>query len=309
MNKLAKKCLLLLGIMSIVTVLAGSVGFLVNRANSDSVKGKLKIVTSFYPMYIATMNVVGDVEGVELTNLTKNQGGCLHEYQITTDDMKHMENASVFVTNGAGMESFVEDILTQYPHIKVIDSSDGCELLQSLEEEDEVNSHLWMDPDNYMKQIANIAKGLGEADEEHKEQYEANAKAYIEKIKKLKEDIIGSGLTVDSGKQENVIIFHDAFAYMAKVLGWTTAYAVDIDNDTAMSAGDVADIIEVIKEKNVTLLFAEKQFSDAIPKQIAGETGAKVCIIDSLVSGEMDKDAYIDGMHENIRAMQELLGE
>ena len=33
--------------------------------------GKLKIVTSFYPIYLETVNIVGDTDGVEVINLTK----------------------------------------------------------------------------------------------------------------------------------------------------------------------------------------------------------------------------------------------
>ena len=43
----------------------------------------LRIVTSFYPVYIATLNVAKDVPGVEVVNLTPPLTGCLHDYQMT----------------------------------------------------------------------------------------------------------------------------------------------------------------------------------------------------------------------------------
>ena len=45
---------------------------------------ELNIVTSFYPMYIATANIVDGAQNVKLTNLTAQTTGCLHDYQITT---------------------------------------------------------------------------------------------------------------------------------------------------------------------------------------------------------------------------------
>ena len=39
--------------------------------------GELTVVTSFYPMYIAAMNVIGDTPGVDLQNLSEPQSGCL----------------------------------------------------------------------------------------------------------------------------------------------------------------------------------------------------------------------------------------
>ena len=82
----------------------------------------LNIVTSFYPIYISTLNIVKDIPNVNLTNMTKAQTGCLHDYQLTPQDLKILENADILVINGAGMESFLEDIISQYPNIKIIDA-------------------------------------------------------------------------------------------------------------------------------------------------------------------------------------------
>ena len=50
-------------------------------------EGNLLVVTSFYPMYVAAENVIGDVEGVTLENLSEPQTGCLHDYQLTALDL------------------------------------------------------------------------------------------------------------------------------------------------------------------------------------------------------------------------------
>lgn len=60
----------------------------------------LTIVTSFYPMYVATLNVVDGVEGIQLKNLSEPQTGCLHDFQLTTADMKLLSTADVLIVNG-----------------------------------------------------------------------------------------------------------------------------------------------------------------------------------------------------------------
>ena len=70
--------------------------------------GNFHIVTSFYPMYIDAINITRGVDGVTVTNMTKPQTGCLHDYQLTTEDMKTLEKADAFIVNGAGMESFLD---------------------------------------------------------------------------------------------------------------------------------------------------------------------------------------------------------
>ena len=77
---------------------------------------KLKIVTSFYPIYLETMNITRGVSGVEVVNMTPPQTGCLHDYQLTPEDMKLLETADIFVVNGLGMESFLDKVVEARPN-------------------------------------------------------------------------------------------------------------------------------------------------------------------------------------------------
>lgn len=103
--------------------------------------GNLLVVTSFYPMYVATENVIGDVEGVTLENLSEPQTGCLHDYQLTAADMKLLSKADVFIVNGGGIESFLSDVAESYPDLKIVQACDGIDLLESAEETEESDSN------------------------------------------------------------------------------------------------------------------------------------------------------------------------
>ncbi len=103
--------------------------------------GNLLVVTSFYPMYVATENVISDVEGVTLENLSEPQTGCLHDYQLTAADMKLLSKADVFIVNGGGIESFLSDVAESYPDLKIVQACDGIDLLESAEETEESDSN------------------------------------------------------------------------------------------------------------------------------------------------------------------------
>ena len=103
--------------------------------------GNLLVVTSFYPMYVATENVIGDVEGVTLENLSEPQTGCLHDYQLTAADMKLLSKADVFIVNGGGIESFLSDVAESYPDLKIVQACDGIDLLESAEGTEESDSN------------------------------------------------------------------------------------------------------------------------------------------------------------------------
>ena len=107
--------------------------------------------------------------------------------------------------------------------------------------------------------------------------------------------------------QANIIIFHDSFAYFADACGLQVAEVIEIEEDNTLSAGQLAHLMQVIKEKEVQLLFVEKQYSTKVAEAVAKESGAKVYILDSLVTGDGDPDSYIRGMEENLAVLREAL--
>ena len=66
--------------------------------------GQTTIVTSFYPMYVLTLNVTDGIDGVTVQNMAEQNVGCLHDYQLRPGDLVRLEGADVFLANGGGME-------------------------------------------------------------------------------------------------------------------------------------------------------------------------------------------------------------
>ena len=136
----------------------------------------LRIVTSFYPIYLATLNVARDVPGVEIINLTRPLTGCLHDYQMTPGDLVTLEKADIFVVNGAGMETFLDKAVQQVPRLKLIQASDGIVLISTA---GIVNPHVWVSVSLHRQQVENIAAGLERLDPDHAVLYRKNALAYL----------------------------------------------------------------------------------------------------------------------------------
>ena len=70
-------------------------------------------------------NVAGGIPGVSVQNFTQPTTGCWHDYSVSPDDMKKLVGADLLVINGAGMESFLTNIIKQYPKMKLVDLSEG----------------------------------------------------------------------------------------------------------------------------------------------------------------------------------------
>lgn len=96
---------------------------------------KLQVMTSFYTMYDFAQKIGG--EHVQVTCMVPS-GTEPHDWEPSTKDITRMEQADVFIYNGAGMEHWVADVLAGLSNKKLIsvEASQGVSLLRSAEEED-----------------------------------------------------------------------------------------------------------------------------------------------------------------------------
>ena len=266
--------------------------------------GSFHIVTSFYPMYVATINITQGVDGVTVTNMTKPQTGCLHDYQIMTEDMKTLEKADAFVINGAGMESFLDKVVEQQKNLKIIDASKGIELLK---DDDEENPHVWLSVTDAILQVKNITEQLKAADPKHADAYEKNATAYIKKLEALKAEMHAE---LDTVPNKDIVTFHEAFPYFAKEFGLNIISVVEREPGTEPTPAELQATIEQVKKLPVKVLFTEPQYSPSAAETIARETGAKIYTLDPVVTGEANDqaiNAYIDTMKKNMETLKTAL--
>ena len=266
--------------------------------------GSFHIVTSFYPMYIATLNITQGIDGVTVTNMTKPQTGCLHDYQLMTEDMKTLEKADAFVINGAGMESFLDKVIKQQKSLKVIDASKGIDLLKDGDEE---NPHVWLSVTDAIAQVINIAEQLKAADPKHADAYEKNAAAYIKKLEALKTEMHAA---LDTVPNKDIVTFHEAFPYFAKEFGLNIISVVEREPGTEPTPAELQETIEQVKALPVKVLFTEPQYSPSAAETIARETGAKLYTLDPIVTGEANEqalNAYIDTMKKNMETLKTAL--
>lgn len=309
--------------MSIVLVSFAFTGLYVHetvQAEDDD----FVVVTSFYPMYIAAMNVVGDAEGVTLKNLSEPQTGCLHDFQLTPADMKLLSSADVFIINGGGIESFMEEVAAQYPDLTIIEASEGiewiCEEMHAHEEhaheehthEDdaheehahEYNAHVWMSISDYRMQVENIAEGLAETYPAKNESFLANAKTYdgkLEKLQSRQQEVMALA------QGQEVISLHCAYDYVIEELNMETVYCMDLDEERKVSAGEVAQVLDVIRQHGVKYIFAEELYGTDMCELIQKEADVTVLYLDPLNRGEYDADSYLIGMENNLKLIEQAL--
>ena len=280
------------------------------------------VVTSFYPIYILAKNLTYNIEGLTLKNLAAPETGCLHDYQLLTGDMRTLSGAKVLLINGAGMESYLDTVIAQFPEMAIVDASNHVPLMENdggdehLHENEsetqdhahEDNAHIWLSVSNAILMVSNLRDGLMAAYPEYTELLTTNTDAYIARLTALDEEL-KTGLASLAGKE--IITFHEAFPYFAKAYGLNVAAVVVREPGEALSPAQLAELVKTVRGLGVPPLFTEPQYPDLAARTLAAETGAKVYTLDPLVTGPMDEGAltaYEEGMRKNLQTLQLALG-
>ncbi|MDO5435946.1 MAG: zinc ABC transporter substrate-binding protein [Clostridia bacterium] len=280
-------------------------------------------VTSFYPIWLLTLNLTKGIDGITVENLASPDTGCLHDYQLQTGDMKALAKADVFLVNGAGMESYLDNVFGAFPELTVITAADGIPLIENVTglvigdtdeadedaDEAEVNAHIWLDAGNAALMAANLAKGLADAFPQYAEQIGANLEEYALRLEQL-DDELTEGLK--DLRSRDIITFHEAFPYFAKAYGLNVAAVVNREPGETLTPTQLKQLIVTVRELGVPPLFAEPQYEDLSARTLAAETGAVIYTLDPVVTGpetDVPYDYYETVMRENMRVLREALGE
>ena len=197
---------------------------------------KLKIVTTIFPEYDWTREILGDQsEQAEVTMLLDN-GVDLHSYQPTADDLIKIAECDLFIYVGGESDGWVESALasTSNPDRAVINLIDTLgdsvkleEVVEGMQEtehdheededhahdadeqEAETDEHVWLSLRNAQAVCQKIAEKLGEIDPEHEQAYTQNALAYIDQLAVLDAKYQAA---VDAANNK-MLVFGDRFPF------------------------------------------------------------------------------------------------
>lgn len=270
------------------------------REQNDS--GKLSVVASFYPMYDFASKIGGDL--VEVYNLVPS-GTEPHDWEPSTRDIVRLENADVLIYSGAGMEHWVSDVLSslQNKELTVCEASDGVELI-SIDSHGSVDPHVWLDPENAIIELTNIAKAFSAADPENSAYYEAQLEKWAGEFKALDEEFKER---LSAVSRRDFVVSHEAFGYLASAYDLEQVGIEGIEPDSEPDPARMAAIEDYVKNNNVKVIFSEELVSEKVASSIARATGAELLTINPLEGiseEELSAGAdYLSVMRDNLDSL------
>lgn len=291
-------------LMTLCILLTGCNVELQNARNFEE-KDKISVVTTIYPMYDFVKNIAG--EKAEVINLVP-AGMEPHDFELSTGDMRLLEQADMFVYNGAGMEHFVDRTLSALSNDKLVVVEAAEHIAAIATDEGHTDPHTWLSVKNALKEVGAIKDALVKMDPENAGYYEENYREYKEKLEQLdvryREELAGLS-------QSTIVVAHEAFGYLCQEYGLSQEAIEGLTADSEPDSARMKEIIDFCRQENIRVIFFEELVSPKVADTIAAETGAATMVLNPIegLTGEQQEAGldYMGLMEANLEALKEAL--
>jgi len=279
--------------------------------------GRLKVVA--VTEYLA--DIAGNVSGdrLEVTSLIP-EGSDSHAFEPTPQDAKLLAESRVVILDTHGLTPLVDDLIEGLANEGqlVIEAASGltghpAEEGQHAADSDgheptDVDPHFWLDPVSVITYVENIRSGFALVSPEGAATYQANAEAYVLRLKELDSWIAGEVASIPPSRRL-LVTNHEEFGYFAERYGFTIVGTVipGVSPEGAPSAQQLVALVDQIRATGAPAIFLEAGTSPDLADEVARETGVKV--IDDLYTHSLGKNArsYIEMMRWDVGRIVEAL--
>ena len=273
---------------------------------------KLRIGVTLHPYFSYVANVVGDrAEVVPVIPAGFNP----HAYEPRTDDIKRIGSLDAIVLNGVGHDDFAGRMIaaSDKPDLKRIEANAQVPLLAAVgagrgTSGRVVNPHTFLSVTASISQVNTIARELGQLDPANATAYTANARAYAQKLRKLRADALGQ-LAQAPASGLRIATIHGAYDYLLREFGLEVAAVVEPAHGIEPSPAQLKGTIDQIRALDVKVIFSEMDFPSAYVDTIRRETGVRLYALTHISHGAYTADKFEQEMARNlatvVRAIQE----
>ena len=230
------------------------------------------------------------------------------DYEPKPADAKALADAQLIVSNGVGLDDFLDRLLssTGSGSAKRLVLGEG---LPTIDVDGVPNPHFWLDP-TIVKTgyLPKIVEALSEASPRDHATFAANAAAYAKQLDQLDAELKAQVQTIPP-ENRKLVTFHDAFPYFASHFGFELVGVVLPNVGQEPTASDLAALVEKVKAANVRAVFSEAQFNPKLAQTLADEAGISrvVTTLYNDTLGPAPADTYLGMMRWNMQQIVDAL--
>ena len=298
--------------------------------NNES-EGKIKIVTTIFPIYDWAKNIAGDKADI---SMLINSGADLHSFQPSADDIINISSSDLFIFVGGESDEWAEDAVenSSSKNLKAINLLEALgsgakeeEIVEGMqgeeeeeegeegEEEVEYDEHIWLSLKNAKTLVDEIQKALCEIDSNNAAFYQANAKAYDEKLSALDKEYESC---VSSAKNKT-LLFGDRFPFRYLTEDYGIKYYaafVGCSAETEASFETISFLAKKVDELGLKYVMALEGTDHKLAQTIIDNTKDKnqeilsINSMQSITAKELETNIdYISIMQNNLVVLQKAL--
>jgi zinc transport system substrate-binding protein len=272
----------------------------VSTAASAQSTSTLKIGVTLHPYYSWTKNVVGTLPGYEVRSILPGEIDA-GDYQPRPDDIKKLIDLDVIVVNGIGHDDFIMPMIKASGNKKltIVRVNDATPQIHAAHGTG-VNSHTFISFTNAIQQTYAIQKALAALRPADAAALQRNAADYARRLRLIKAK---AAQQLAEAKITRVVTVHDGYGYLLQEFGLEVAGVVQPAHGLTPSAGELRDMVALLRREQIRVVFSEETFPDAMLKVLRDEAGVKVYIITHIASGEYTADKFEREMQRNVDTM------
>ena len=294
--------------------------------------GKIRVVTTIFPIYDWVREIAGDTGNTEIT-LLLDSGVDLHSFQPSAQDILKVATCDLFIYVGGESDEWAEDALAEAvnPDMVVIslvealgENAKAEEIVEGMEaeeeeeegeegEEEEIDEHVWLSLRNAQVFTSAIADALAQKDPANADSYRANAEAYGAKLAALDAAYAGA---VDSAAHKT-LLFGDRFPFRYLTDDYGLAYYaafVGCSAETEASFETVIFLAKKTDELQLPAVLTIEGKDHRIAETIIGSTAdknRKLLTLNSMqgtTANDIEQGAtYLKIMEDNLAVLKEAL--
>lgn len=270
---------------------------------------RLRIVTSFYPIYSLVKEVSGDLNDVRMIQ----SGAGIHEFEPSASDVAAIYDADLFVYHSRTLESWANSLnpSLEQSRVEVLEATEGMQLdkIEGLEdlpadgqmdEKSLYDPHTWLDPEKAAEEAELIAARLSKIDSKHAATYQKNADDFKKRAHVLTEKYQAS---LKEAKRKTFVTQHTAFSYLAKRFGLEQLGIAGLSPDQEPHSRQLAEIEDFIKKYQVETIFAESNVSSKVAETLKRATGVQVKVLNPLEAAPENDKSYLENLEENLKVL------
>jgi zinc transport system substrate-binding protein len=268
----------------------------------------VKIVTTFYPMYDFTKNIMGSSKNV---GMLIPAGVEPHDFEPSAKDIANITDAAVLIYNSDYFETWIPQVKKNIDlkQTEIINATQGIKLMESANESDEhqktFDPHIWLSPRLAMKEVSNIRDGLIKKFPYKKALLNKNAQRYLKKLTKLDNDY---QTAFKNTTHKKFITQHKAFSYLAKDYGLEQVAIAGLSPEEEVSPARLAELKKICKKDDIRIIYFEETASSKLAQTLAEEVEVETAVLNPLEgltkAEQKEGKDYYSIMKENLKALK-----